>query len=204
MPEAEVKLIAALLKFYTTAEDGAPNIAAASATGLIKKWFKSDDAFDAEIRDKFLADVEKARAGGYDHWVEACGDKDSPYHVRPLVALAILIDQFSRNLFRKRAAAYTCDPAMQKHVFKVMDKGLIDSSVNGLSRCLLYLPLMHAEDIDIQHKVVALMKAMAKEHEGQEPKEFFTNFVKSAEYHRDKVIEGEGRFKSRDEDRKNP
>ncbi len=55
------------------------------------KWFERDDAFDAEIREKFLPTYTAAAAGRLDHW------QSTPDGT---LALLVLLDQFPRNLFR--------------------------------------------------------------------------------------------------------
>src|SRR5271167_3307963 len=65
------------------------------------RWFTHDEAFDAEIRDRFAAAYESAAAGGLDAW-----ERDP----EGALALVILLDQFPRNLFRGSARAYAADP----------------------------------------------------------------------------------------------
>ena len=55
-----------------------------------EKRFKKDDAFDKIIREKFLKDHELASQNEYDDW------QDQPMSA---LALVILFDQFSRNIF---------------------------------------------------------------------------------------------------------
>src|SRR5690554_2694066 len=61
------------------------------ATGFKAEWFQKDAAFDEALRERFGEDLERAIRGDYDHWA------DSP---EGCIALIILLDQFSRNLFR--------------------------------------------------------------------------------------------------------
>src|SRR3954465_12033304 len=65
------------------------------------KWFTRDDAFDAEVRDKFLPTYEAAAAGKLSDW-EASADGS--------LALCIVLDQFPRNMFRGEARTYAADP----------------------------------------------------------------------------------------------
>jgi uncharacterized protein (DUF924 family) len=55
------------------------------------KWFEKDDAFDADIRARFLDTYAAAAAGGLAQWEE---DAESA------LALVIVLDQFPRNMFR--------------------------------------------------------------------------------------------------------
>src|SRR5258706_16091447 len=63
-------------------------------------WFGSSDELDAKIRSRFGELVERARAGSLDGWAET---------PRGALALVILLDQFSRNVYRGRAEAFACD-----------------------------------------------------------------------------------------------
>ena len=65
-----------------------------------EKRFKKDPAFDQLIKDKFLKDYELASANEYDDW------QDTPMST---MALLILFDQFSRNMFRDNKKAFDQD-----------------------------------------------------------------------------------------------
>ena len=64
------------------------------------KWFAKDDAFDAEIRARFLPTYEAAAAGRLT-WDET---------PEGALALVIVLDQFPRNMFRNSARAFAADP----------------------------------------------------------------------------------------------
>lgn len=118
-----------------------------------KAWWVKDPAFDAQIRDRFLTDYQKARDGEYGPLAE------SP---EGITALIILLDQFPRNLFRDSADAFATDAmalALSKRAIDGgMDKGLIPAM-----RLFLYLPLEHSEDLADQQRSVALFEALAFE-----------------------------------------
>ncbi|MBA3474512.1 MAG: DUF924 family protein, partial [Rubrobacter sp.] len=54
-------------------------------------WFTKDPEFDREVWDRFEGAYEEAAAGRLDHW------KDE---AQSCLALIILLDQFTRNMFR--------------------------------------------------------------------------------------------------------
>src|SRR6187431_562191 len=64
------------------------------------QWFRKDAAFDTEIRARF-GEVHAAAARR-----ELEGWRASP---EPMLALLIVLDQFSRNLFRGDASAFAQD-----------------------------------------------------------------------------------------------
>jgi uncharacterized protein (DUF924 family) len=70
------------------------------APGQSDRWYAEDEAFDAEIRQRFLPTYEAARSGYLDAW------RKSP---NSLLALIIVLDQFPRNMFRGSARAFTSD-----------------------------------------------------------------------------------------------
>src|SRR5690349_20960212 len=66
-----------------------------------KKWFEKSDAFDNAIREKFLATYEVAAARKLADW-EA--------QPETALALAIVLDQFPRNMFRGDGRTFSADP----------------------------------------------------------------------------------------------
>ena len=77
-------------------------------------WFERSDAFDAKIRERFASAVEAARAGGLDDWAATS---------RGCLALIILIDQFSRNLYRGSPEAWSADPAALALTRRALEAG---------------------------------------------------------------------------------
>src|SRR5713226_9404247 len=64
------------------------------------RWYKRDDAFDADVRGRFLELWRKAAAGELSVW-ETTDDG--------ALALTIVLDQFPRNMFRDDARTYSSD-----------------------------------------------------------------------------------------------
>ena len=65
-----------------------------------KRWFAQDSAFDADIRERFLATYEAAAAGQLSTWQDTA---------EGALALVIALDQFPRNMFRGTARAFSSD-----------------------------------------------------------------------------------------------
>jgi uncharacterized protein (DUF924 family) len=139
------------------------------------KWFERDDAFDAEIRARFLASCEAAAAGRLEHW-RATPDGT--------LALLILLDQFPRNLFRGDARAFATDAAARAIAESAIARGT-DRLFGLPERRFFYLPLLHSEDLADQERCIALCRD-AGDAEGE----------KYAETHAD-VIRRFGRFPHR-------
>jgi uncharacterized protein (DUF924 family) len=139
------------------------------------KWFERDDAFDAEIRARFLATYEAAAAGRLEHW-QATADGT--------LALLILLDQFPRNLFRGDARAFATDAAARSIAERAIARGT-DRLFPLPERGFFYLPLMHSENLADQERCIVLCRD-AGDAEGE----------KYAEIHAD-VIRRFGRFPHR-------
>jgi uncharacterized protein (DUF924 family) len=111
-------------------------------------WYRVDDAFDALIRDRFVSLWEEARAGGRDGWrAEA----------RSCLALAILLDQFPRNMFRGAARAFASDAQALAVAKDAVSRGH-DLQIAEPERHFFYLPLVHSEDLDDQEAAVRLCR----------------------------------------------
>jgi uncharacterized protein (DUF924 family) len=140
-----------------------------------KRWFAKDDAFDAAIRERFLALHERAAAGELAGW-EATSEGS--------LALLILLDQFPRNMFRSSPRAFATDPQALAIAERAIARG-DDTRVPKELRTFFYLPHQHAEDLAVQERGVACNRA-AGDAEG----------VKWAEVHAD-IIRRFGRFPHR-------
>jgi uncharacterized protein (DUF924 family) len=142
-----------------------------------KRWYKVDPGFDALIRRRFgpwlhgFRDVDHV-AG--DAWLSA---------PRSGLALVIALDQFSRNIWRGSNAAFDLDPLAREAAGVMIDRGF-DFAVSEVERPFLYMPFMHSEDLEDQHRCVEL----AAERLGPED-----TTLRHAELHRE-VIERFGRF----------
>jgi uncharacterized protein (DUF924 family) len=140
-----------------------------------EKWFTKSDAFDAEIRRRFLATHEAAAAGRLSEW-ESTADG--------ALALMLLLDQFPRNLFRGDARTYATDPQALAIADRSIAKGF-DTKVDPTLRNFFYLPFMHSEAMADQERCVALYRAAGD-----------TENLKWAEHHAD-IVRKYGRFPHR-------
>jgi len=115
-----------------------------------KRWFRKSDAFDRELRERFLPRHEAAARGELESWgATAAG----------ALALLILLDQFPRNAFRGTARMYATD-AQARHVAgQAIDAGL-DKAIDAPLRAFFYLPYSHSEDPADQQRAVALQRPL--------------------------------------------
>lgn len=112
---------------------------------LGKRWFGGGAELDAEVRARFGAAVEEAVAGGLRGW-------EQPPLTR--LALIVLLDQFTRNIFRGQPRAFAGDARAQQLVLQTIAAGE-DRALPCVGRVFLYMPLMHAESLALQDECVA-------------------------------------------------
>jgi uncharacterized protein (DUF924 family) len=113
-------------------------------------WFRKDPAFDEEIRHRFLALHARAALGELEGWHD---DPDS------LLALVVVLDQFSRNLYRGDPRAFSQDAAALACAQLALERGW-DEARMPVERQFAYLPFEHAEDPAMQERSVALFSAL--------------------------------------------
>jgi uncharacterized protein (DUF924 family) len=114
------------------------------------RWYTKDEAFDAEIRQRFLATWEAARDGRLDAWQ----DSDAG-----TLALLIVLDQFPRNLFRGDPRAFSTDAKARDVARRALAEGR-DRGVDLVLRQFFYLPFEHSEDHADQQHCVALFREL--------------------------------------------
>jgi len=113
-------------------------------------WWKKDEEFDQLIRTRFSDLHRQARHCELYAW------RDSP---EGRLAEIIVLDQFSRNLFRKSSEAFTQDPlalALSQEAIAAGD----DIRLVPTQRCFMYMPFMHSESLDIHQQAVRLFEAL--------------------------------------------
>jgi uncharacterized protein (DUF924 family) len=139
------------------------------------EWFRKDPKFDAEIRRRFGELHASAAEGALNAW------RASP---EPMLALVIVLDQFSRNLYRNDARAYAQDEMARSCAGEAIQRG-DDLGFIPVQRQFLYMPFEHSEDLDDQNRGILLFSRLGDEDQ-----------VLYARKHRD-VIEQFGRFPHR-------
>jgi uncharacterized protein (DUF924 family) len=143
-------------------------------------WYGGGEELDAEIRDRFMNDYERARSGALSLWLT---------YPSGVLAYLILLDQFPRNMFRGDAQAFATDGVAKAAAVAAISKGW-DLKIDEPARQFFYLPLMHAECQADQDRAVRLIATRMPEHgEGNLP---------HAKAHRE-IIRRFGRFPYRNE-----
>lgn len=115
-----------------------------------KKWFRGGASFDAEIGRRFHAHHEAAAEGLLDQW------RSTPTGA---LALILILDQFSRNLFRRDARAYAADGVCRSIADAAIARRF-DKIAPAAARPFFYLPFMHSENPREQRRSILLFKAL--------------------------------------------
>jgi uncharacterized protein (DUF924 family) len=115
-------------------------------------WFNNSDNIDAQIRDRFLRLHERlVRHDGL--------GVTAP---RQILALIIVLDQFSRNLYRGNPRAFSADSIARRLSRTAINQGF-DIAMKREERYFLYLPFEHSEDREDQTLALNLIKRLANE-----------------------------------------
>lgn len=115
-----------------------------------KCWFEKDDAFDAEVRERFLALHATAARGALDSWQSECAE---------CLALIVVLDQFSRHIHRGTALAFASDAqalAVAKHALA----NHYDGMLLPVERMFMYLPFEHSEALEDQLAACELIEPL--------------------------------------------
>jgi alkyl hydroperoxide reductase subunit AhpC/uncharacterized protein (DUF924 family)/CRP-like cAMP-binding protein len=106
-------------------------------------WFGKSEQTDLDILNRFGAVVVLASRGHYDYWAL------NVEHPRLLVALVIMLDQFTRNMYRDTPQMYACDERCQALVKRGLRVGM-SKRLTPIERVFLCLVLTHSEALDDQ------------------------------------------------------
>jgi uncharacterized protein (DUF924 family) len=153
----------------------------------IRRWFAGGSAVDVEITERFGAAVEAAVAGGLEDWNATADGR---------LALVILLDQLTRNVYRDQARMYAGDPRAQAIALESFADGTAEK-LGFVERVFLSMPLLHSEDLALHERLAEIVDAL--EPEAPPP------YRKMAAMHREQatkfrgVIARFGRFPHRNE-----
>ena len=145
-------------------------------------WFSANEETDATLGSRFGALVTRALRGELNHW--AADD-------RGLTALVLILDQFTRNIYRGTPEAFAGDAAALELVQPVLASGRHEA-LPPIHQVFLFMPLEHCEDLAAQEECIRLFSKLA----GRSDAERINESARYAVAHRD-VIARFGRFPHR-------
>lgn len=130
---------------------GEPARDAAGMRAKVDRWYGGSPETDREIREKFGALVETALGGGLASWQE---------DPKTRLALILVLDQFTRNVFRGDPRTHAGDPRAQELSLDAYDRGW-DERLTTEEGMFLMMPLLHAESLPLQERSVEEMATLA-------------------------------------------
>ena len=175
------EIIAKIVAFWL-----GPSLDGPGAAFARRNWWYSGGALvDEEIRSQFGALLPQACAGALMDW------QDTPEGV---LALIVLLDQFTRNLYRGTPDAYSGDARAFEIVNRAIEHNL-DGALHPVARIWLYHPFHHAEQLKDQDRGLALLDSILQ----SAPNEwhaYIQRSIKGWTRHRD-IVARFGRFPHR-------
>jgi len=138
------------------------------------QWFAKDPELDARIREHFLTVHEQLTDNG-------AADVSGP---RTTLAAVVVLDQFSRNMFRGDPRAFAADAIARRIAEAAIEQGF-DEVMSKEERLFLYMPFEHSEDGRDQARSLELMQSLDNE-----------SWTHSALVHKE-IIDRFGRFPHR-------
>ena len=150
-------------------------------------WYRGGPKVDQEIRVRFLVRLDQARADLLAGWKNSSDGA---------LALVVLLDQFTRNLFRGTPEAYSGDKLAQQIATHAVNAGH-DKELSIPGRIFLYHPFHHSEARSEQNRAVSLLETLASEAPAAW-RPYVQRSIKGFSGHRD-VVRRFGRFPHRNQ-----
>ena len=109
-----------------------------------QRWMGGVPEVDREITERFGDVLERARRGELDHWAKT---------PRGRLALIVVLDQFSRHVYRGSPLSYSQDEKALRLALEGIDSGM-DRQLGAMERNFFWLPLGHSEDLALHERCV--------------------------------------------------
>ena len=116
------------------------------------QWFRQRDAFDALISERFGSLVECALAGRLSSWGERSNTG---------LALVLLLDQFTRQLYRGRPQAFSGDARALEMSKRALANGWIAAEPQRARRQFWLMPMLHSENPAVVEQAIPLLERFA-------------------------------------------
>lgn len=120
-----------------------------------RQWFGGGAELDVMVRQRFAPLLSQAKRNECDDWAET---------PRGRLALIVLLDQFSRHIHRNTPDAFAQDAKAQQLCLDGIEAG-VDQQLTSAERHFFYMPLMHAERLELQALGIEKFTALRNEAE---------------------------------------
>jgi uncharacterized protein (DUF924 family) len=118
-------------------------------------WYEADQDIDQQIISRFMPSYDAAVDGRLDHWRETAHGS---------LALLLLLDQFSRNMFRGSSKSFEADPTAREIARNAISIDQ-DLEIKGSEQQFFYLPFTHSEEMADQDFGVSCIRARSYHNE---------------------------------------
>lgn len=112
-------------------------------------WFSRSDELDSCIQQRFGGLLIQAAQSELFDWRDSAEGR---------LAEIIVLDQFSRNVYRDTAQAFSADPLALGLAQEAIAQGC-DQQLTAIQRSFLYMPFMHSESLKIHQQAVTLFES---------------------------------------------
>ncbi|WP_428821060.1 DUF924 family protein [Microbulbifer sp. MCCC 1A16149] len=154
------------------------------------RWFQRNDEFDREIRNRFEKAIDAALAGELGSWSDTAEGQ---------LALVLLCDQFTRNIYRGSPKAFAGDP-IALEITQAMIRNNHQCKLGLHQRAFAGMPLEHSELAEVQAQSVAYFDQLrtdySEDNAGPQAARLAEDYYRFAVAHQ-KVIEQFGRYPHR-------
>lgn len=150
-----------------------------------KLWWSKDETIDNDILQRFEPTLKALLTGHYSSWFETPQGR---------LAAIIVLDQFSRNMYRDNAHAFTQDSLALHWALQGIRQG-DDKKLTPLQKVFFYLPLEHCEQLNMQNLAIEKFEQLAADSPASFS-DLANGFLNYAQQHQ-QVIARFGRFPHR-------
>lgn len=138
-------------------------------------WFRG--GADSAIADQFPRLLERATRGELDHWSQ---------WPRPRLALIIVLDQFSRSLYKDTPRAFAQDQKALALALEGIEIGHFTALETPWEKTFFFLPLGHSEELAHLERTVTLAEQLS-ENAPPELRRILEHSASQARGHRDVI-----------------
>lgn len=143
------------------------------------QWFKKDLKFDALIQQNFAQDFDQAVQGMYLQWSD---------HAKGCLALILLFDQFSRNMFRDSPKAFSADGKAREITRHMIDRRFF-AELPNFQKTFAILPFEHSEEMEDQILSVKLCREYCDREEIEYAEQHYEIIKKFSRFpHRNEIL----------------